>query len=212
MLSRLYKLFNFLNPFKEEPVDELTAEVIFAGNKDDDLDPDDYCKNCDCDIKFLEEFDASKKIILLIDDNPGIVSFLKDDMEYLIDKNIMDNNLNILCASGSHSAFCLEKFLEENDITINYVIIDITFGGSIIKNHSIVKYTGIDVFDMCHKNNPDLKYMFYTGNKLNTYIKSNKNLIEQFKDIMNKELKDFVLFKTSLGTQERRNFIAKAFT
>jgi len=73
-----------------------------------------------------------------------------------------------------------------------------------------LKYTGVDVFEMINKNKntpKDFKFLFYTGNNLNPYIKSNEKLINQFKNITGDSIKDYVLFKTSMDIDSRRKYI-----
>jgi len=152
---------------------------------------------------------TNKDIFLIIDDNEGMVSFLKDDLDYLKDIGVYDN-IEILTLSGSHSAFTLKAMLDKiPTLNIKYAIIDITLGGSIMTPKGNLKYTGIDVLDMLY--NKNLKYIFYTGNNLNPYIKRNKELIQQFFDITEEDIQEHILFKTSMDLKSRRKYIAKKF-
>jgi len=164
-----------------------------------------------CDWVVDINFDRNKKSILLIDDNEGMISFLKDDIEYLNDQELLDlNNLNLITMSGAHAAFNLEATqIKAGGLNISYAIIDITLGGTQITDRGTIKYTGVDVFEMIHNYNPDVKFIFYTGNNLNPHIQSNARLINQFKSIYGKNIKDFILFKTSMDIDDRREFISK---
>lgn len=150
----------------------------------------------------LAEIDLDKPIILVIDDNEGMVSFLCDDLEEIFGNKL--HSMSVLALSGRDAAFNLKKILTKYELNIKYAIIDITLGGSLVYKKHIFKYTGVDVFEMIYSRNKKLNYIFYTGNNLNMYIKSNKRLVELFYDITNEDIFDHVLFKTSLGMDDRR--------
>ncbi len=166
--------------------------------------------NCMFDIE-LENFDKNKDTFFIIDDNEGMVSFLEDDVDYLDSKGVINKkDINILSLSGNHSAFIFEIMQDrEKGLNIKWAIIDITLGGSIMTNKGNIKYTGVDVLVMILKYNPDVKFLFYTGNNLNPYIKRNKQLIDQFKEIAGEDINNYVLFKTSMDMSSRRSYIAK---
>lgn len=220
-LNIIQKIKSFFKSEVEEP--KQTADFIF---KDEEIDEDTVCSKCNlytlCNKKrnytcgavteneaeLLKKIDLSKDTILIIDDNEGIVSFLKDDMDYFIEKGIIDKDINILTISGQHAAFTLESYLNHVDnLKIKYAIIDITLGGSKMTPVGNMKYTGVDVFEMLHKRYPRMRFLFYTGNNLNPYIKSNSKLIKQFKLITSDDIKNHVLFKTSMDINTRREYI-----
>ncbi len=187
------------------------AELLYAAKKNTNRIHNTFSDRCAFETE-LEGFNKKKDTIFIIDDNEGMVSFLEDDMEYLEEKGVIDKDkMNILSLTGSHSAFTFEVLQKrENGLNIKWAIIDITLGGSIMTREGNIKYTGIDVYDMLQKYNPEAKFLFYTGNNLNPYIKRNKQLIEQFKTITNgKNIMDYVLFKTSMDMDSRREYIAK---
>ncbi len=209
----------------EKKVDKITAEELF---KDDEVivcNSIDDCTNCciepyckeprkfdeDCNwvIPFPKEFVSANDSILLIDDNAGMVSFLIDDMEFLKSKGCIDNDINILPITTSSAAFSFNAIQEKHQgLNIKWALIDITLGGSRVKNGENEKLTGVDVYEMIIKYNPDVNFLFYTGNNLNPYIRANEKLIQQFKDVSGgKNIKDYVLFKTSMDMDSRRNYI-----
>lgn len=162
---------------------------------------------CDYDIE-LPKLDKNLKNLLIIDDNEGMVSFLKDDIEYLIGEGKIDK-VNVIAISSPYAAFSLKLLKEKIDwLVIDYAIIDITLGGSIMSKKGNIKYTGVDAYEILDNN--QCKYMFYTGNNLNPYIKANRKLIEQFKELTNEDIMDYVLFKTSLDMDTRREKIRSA--
>jgi hypothetical protein len=213
-------MFGWFNK-KEEIKDEMIAENLFS---DEDKNKVDTCKNCDlsyackhkkeytevCDFAIdVSHIDFNKEIILLIDDNNGVVSFLEDDIEFYKDENIIPKDMQILSLTGSHAAFTLELLFKKIDnLKINYAIIDITLGGSRQSINGNIKYTGVDVFEMIYKHNNNVKYLFYTGNNLNPYIKSNDILINKYKKLTGKDIMDSVLYKTSIDMDSRRKYIS----
>jgi len=171
---------------------------------------EDFKSNCIFENN-LKNFDNCKETLLIIDDNEGMVSFLEDDIEYLDEKGILcSKKINVLSISSVYAAFTLEILIEkEKGLNIKWAIIDITLGGSIMSSKGNIKYTGVDVLNMIYKYNPKLKFIFYTGNNLNSYIKRNALLIKQFKKITGKNIEEFILYKTSMDINERRKYISK---
>ena len=220
-------MFKFLkNVFKKEEKsvdEEMTADALFG---DDKITIDVNCNECplrklcskkgqvvhECENAIeLPEYNPKLDTILIIDDNEGMVSFLKDDMEYFSEEGIINlKEVNLLTISGVHAAFTLKLLYEKlSNLNIKWAIIDITLGGSKMTEKGNIKYTGVDAFNMMYSNNSDLEYLFYTGNNLNPYIKSNEKLINQFKKITGGDIKKKILFKTSMDIKTRRDYILK---
>ena len=189
--------------------DKLTAESIFT----DWVEIDQYDISCEYPKIKLEniDFDFDKDSVLIIDDNEGMVSFLEDDIEFLAEHNLINQHkINILGISGDHAAFTFKTLQDEyGSLNIKWAIIDITLGGSKMTEKGNLKYSGVDVFKMIYDKNPDVKFLFYTGNSLNPYINANKNLIAQFKSINGDDIMSHVLFKTSMDMDKRRKYISK---
>ena len=169
------------------------------------LNPDcEWVMNLDCK-------DFTKPGILIIDDNPGIVSFLEDDLDVL-DENekIKISDYNVFSFTTKTAAY---KFIATvrryGNLNIKYAIIDITLGGTINTVDKIVKLTGIDILEMLLEMNPETRYIFYTGNQMNKYIKTIANIMQQYKEITNKDISDSVLFKTELSMEDRQEYILK---
>ena len=218
-------MFEFIGKFfkKEEVKDEITAENIFA---DTEIKIEVDCSTCllrsqcfkkdqpihECENAIsIPNYNPELDTILIIDDNEGMISFLMDDMEYFVDKKIIDTDkYNILPITGVHAAFTLKLLYEKLPrLNIKFAIIDITLGGSKMTSEGNIKYTGVDAFEMMYSNNPDFNFLFYTGNNLNPYIKANEKLITQFNKITECNIKDYVLFKTSMDINSRRDYITK---
>ena len=209
---------------KEEEEDLLTAESLFPEEEEipehscDDCLIKKYCTKkgkmsdlCKYAID-IKGYDKNKDTILIIDDNKGVISFLMDDIEYLDEEKIINlKTINVITISGTHAAFTLELLYSKLEkLSIKWAIIDITLGGSAMTEKGNLKYTGVDVFEMINKNKntpKDFKFLFYTGNNLNPYIKANEKIINQFKELTGDDIKNYVLFKTSMDIDSRREYI-----
>jgi hypothetical protein len=212
----------FKKILRKKEIDTLTSEYIFGDKKDKEVVPncDDcvfksYCKDknnitMECNYVIdLKNFDEDKDAILLVDDHEGLISFLKDDFDFILDELNIDD-LNIITISGKNAGFNFEAIFKKNpNLNIKYAVIDITLGGTRMTTNGIQKYTGVDIFEYIYKKNKQLKFLFYTGNNLNTYIKSNKKIVDQFYKITNKHIKQYVLFKTSMSIDDRRDKLIK---
>jgi CheY-like chemotaxis protein len=215
----------------EDNEEEITAASLFdTDNKNNvkDCIKEHKCENCKIgtnndtplDVAIsckwalkLDDYNDSKPSILLVDDNPGIISFLLDDIESLDGTMINIKDYNILTFDTINAAYNFEATQHKyHGLNIKYAILDLTLGGSIPTNDGPSKYTGVDIYQQIMIYNPEVKVLFYTGNNLNDYIRSNKKLIEQFNTITNgKDIKDYVLFKTSLDLNGRREYFGKWF-
>jgi len=213
----------FERTFERTDEQGTTEEDLF----DDEPEIQDDCSVCElrhqcvtkraCEkglVPKLDGIDTSKDTLLIIDDNEGVVSFLKDDIEYFFENDIIKRDeINLLALTGTDAAFALQRIYKRGiDIKIKWAIIDITLGGSKMTENGNIKLTGVDVFEEIFKHTPekeDFKFLFYTGNNLNPYIKSNEKLIEQFKVVKNEGIKKYVLFKTSIDIKSRRSYISK---
>lgn len=202
MREFIEKIKGFFTKKREERI----SENIFDISKEEkSLDYKKICK------EYTKNFKPENDTILIIDDNKGMVSFLEEDFLFLEEEGkICLEDINILAVSGVCSGFIFEDILKEyNCLNIKWAIIDITLGGSKMTETGNLKLTGVDVFEMIYKKNKNFKFLFYTGNSLNPYIKENKRIIDQFKNITGKDISDNVLFKTSMDMDSRRNYIAK---
>jgi len=173
-----------------------------------------FCTGCgnieNCSwIKKLNKYNPEKQSILIIDDNPGMVSFLVDDIENIFeDSGYILSDYNLITFD---SKFAVYNFIATHQyyggLNITKAIIDITYGGSVQSDDGNIRLTGVDVFKEIYRVNKDLKFIFYTGNELNKYIKTTRELEEQFKNIYHVKITDYVLHKTSLNIDERRDYI-----
>lgn len=216
LIDKIKQFFN-----KEDKVESYfikpTKKVIEGGLCNGSCGNNFYCDGCGkiptCSwIKKDLKFDRNKPSILIIDDNPGLVSFLKDDIESIFDKNRLDiDNFNIIEFTSKFAAYNFIATHQYFDgLNIKYAIIDITLGGSVQTYNGNIRLTGVDVFnEIYRKVGEELKFVFYTGNQLNPYIKSNRDLIDQFKNIYHDNIIDHVLYKTTMSMDKRRESLNK---
>lgn len=213
-------MLNFFKQlFSKENNQEIQKEEIQKEEKKnkktscDDCPIKDKCnggENKLCSLYKLPEIDEFKKTILLIDDNPGIVSFLEDDLNELFEKhNIKKDRFNILKITGNDAAINLISILNrKKSLKIDYAIIDLSYGAILKTLDGNLKFNGVDVFCNLKNKNPNLKFIFFTGNTLNPYLTSIKKMIETFKKCSDgKDINDFVLFKNQFTDEGRINFI-----
>ncbi|RLC47059.1 MAG: hypothetical protein DRH57_04825 [Candidatus Cloacimonadota bacterium] len=205
-------LFN--SPSEEEETTPCSGisgcKICYIGKNN--TTPIDIAPNCTWALE-LKDYDSSKPSILVVDDNPGIISFLIDDIESLDGSKINISEYNILTFDTINAAYYFEATQHKyHGLNIKYAILDLTLGGSVPTNDGPSKYTGVDIYQQMLIYSPDAKVLFYTGNNLNEYIKSNKKIIQQFKDITNgKKIKDYILFKTALDLEGRRKYLGNWF-
>lgn len=228
MLSKIKKLFGFSN-------DEVSShELLTAKNLFDDSDILEIDKGSETNLNFCgmnstektvdvnvnskqfkelfveqPNFDKNKNSILIIDDNPGIISFMKDDIENLDKYGVNIDDYNIITFTTKMAAYQFEVTQRYyGGLNIQYAIIDLTLGGTLFSNKGNVKYTGIDVLQQIMVYNPEVKYLFYTGNSLNKAVNTTEYMLNQFKKLTGNNIYKYILFKTSLDSNDRKEFIA----
>lgn len=161
------------------------------------------------------EIDQSKETILLLDDNVGVLSFLDDDLNTLNKEGQINlSDYNVLQLDGKLAAFKLRAILlSGQQLNIKYAILDITLGGTLFNDEGLnITLDGVDAYIDISKYYKDVNYLFYTGNKLNPYIKKNEMILKKFNDYTGENLEDHVLFKTSLNRKERLGYLSSFFT
>jgi len=159
----------------------------------------------------LDSVDFSKPGILIIDDNEGICSFILDDFEELAESGDINlDDYNVFCFHGIMCAYDLISTIQKYDnFNIQKALIDITYTGTIETNNGNIKLNGVDVFEILYELNKNLKFIFYTGNQMNTHIKLIGYIKDKFNRITSKCIDDFIMFKTEYSMKERRQVIKK---
>jgi len=167
----------------------------------------DYCQWG----KDLTGYNFSKPGILIIDDNEGICSFIEDDLEELSEDEVINlDDYNVFTFYGKMCAYDFMATVERYpNLNIQKAIIDITYGGAILTDKGNMKLNGVDVFEVLYELNPDVKYLFYTGNQMNTHIKTIGNLMSKYSKITGGKITDNILFKTQFNMIDRRDYLVK---
>jgi len=203
-------MLNYIkNIFKTKKDDELTEKFIFDSDEE---------KEISYEFELPEDFDIDKDTLLIIDDDRGMTSFLKDDIICMDEDGIVNlNEINLLIISGDVAAYNLEYLYNKYpEIKIKWAIIDITFGGTKISPKGNIIYNGVNIYELIKKaknTSDDFRFVFYTGNNLNPYIRTNKKMIDKFNDLSGENIEEYLLFKTSMDTTTRRIFFKeKLFT
>jgi len=152
--------------------------------------------------------------LLIIDDNFGIVTILENSLKNKI-KDVAkktQKEIKILKLSTSEAPLKLIVTLSKNPkIKINYAILDFTFGLIVRLKNENVKITGVDVFSFLIEKNPNLKFIFFTGNNFNSNHTEIKKAREIFKKIAKKEIDDFLLYKGQISYNRDNLIIDKLF-
>lgn len=215
--------------FSKGETDKGTTSADLFGTKPTDktrqrqkcLEEHGECILCNEDNDYLQEvyespnLDPNKETILILDDNAGVISFLIDDFNSIKErKNGFDfEQYNILKLDTKLAAFKLRALLYGNDkIRIKYAILDITLGGTLFDKEGMnITLDGVDSLLDIIQFNKDVRYFFYTGNKLNPYIKKNEEIIKKYREQLGKDIDENILFKTSLSRDERQAYINSFF-
>jgi len=148
-----------------------------------------------------------KPIIILLDDNEGILSLLEDDLYSLEEDGFINmDDFCIVKFSGILAVFEYLPFLRKNFKYIQGGIFDLTIGGVLRYDNENVRLTGMDAIYAntlkgIHKN------IIFTGNTLNPNIQTNNVVMEQYEKITGRKLTDDVIFKTSFDDKERQRLI-----
>jgi len=230
MFNKLLKIFTE----SDETQEEMTASSLF--NEDNIDEEDQLCKTCilgrnntkklnlknsKCPKlhKWIREinFNKDKESILILDDNPGIISFMLDDIDFIdtdTSNDFKKDNFNIITFDTNYAAYYFEATQHYyGGLNIKYAILDLTLGGTMQTDNGPVKYTGVDVYQQILIYDPDVEVIFYTGNSLNEYVRTSANIIKQYGELTNgQDIMDKVLFKTTLDLDERRNYLATWLT
>ena len=205
MSSILKKILNYKDWFKKKE-----CEVIEYKSPSDKH----HCiielgKTLDEDVKLPKDFILGNETCLIIDDNFGQVNIISDDILHIFDKHNI-TNINLLKIHSNMGAFEVNDLLlqYENQLKINYVVADLTIGGSRRVGEENIKLTGVDVVGFLKTFSDDLKMIIYTGNNLNTYIESNVKIMNKFKALTGADIYDHIIIKRSLTVEERRKALA----
>ena len=181
------------------------------------------------DIKPTASFDEKKFNILILDDNPGAVELINFEIDVILKKKkivstmtsktrlknteiikdlIESNNIDIDIQkiSGNYALFKLDKLFEKESPRIDYAIIDIVFGGIIIKDNNKYILNGIDIAKKIKEINPKVNIILFTGCDLEINESLKATIIESFgTDFYNNN----VIIKSPLFCNRLRKYSAE---
>jgi len=166
------------------------------------------------DLDHIEQrVDWSKKIVLIMDDEPLINYFIQDDLRYfesiakkiakginlnssdktllaLADanevgetlRNFTVNDYSIISVTGDYAAFSIQRYIEKIK-RVDYAVLDISIGGTLVVNGSRKRLSGIDIaITLKEKVNHKVNLLMYTGNDLGKYSPESIQFEENIKD------------------------------
>jgi len=168
---------------------------------------DKSIKSCFEKAEEVKKNCGDKKIIILLDDDNGILSLLEDDLKELERKGLI--NLNEYCIvkfSGILAVFEYIPFLRKLHDKIVGGIFDLTIGGIQRFKNKNIRLTGMDAIYANEKYGIKNNIVF-SGNTLNPNIHSNQVILEQYKKITGRNLMDDIIFKSSFNEEERQQQI-----
>ena len=151
--------------------------------------------------------DGTKPVIVLLDDNDGILSLLEDDLYTLDEEGYINiGDFCIVKFSGVLAVFEYLPFLRKNFESIYGGIFDLTIGGVLRYEERNVRLTGMDAIYANVLRGIE-KNVVFTGNTLNPNIQSNTEVIKQYRSITGRNLQDDVIYKSSFSDEDRRKEI-----
>lgn len=155
--------------------------------------------------RLVDNYDSNKPTIVIIDDSMYVLDMVED---YLSIIGITEETHNILKFYGVYAPFILRDTLRLiKDLKIDYAIIDIVLPGKLKEHGRYEKMDGIDIAMLLDKEYNCGKFLFFSGNVLNTYVKFIEDKVQRFKDYFNKNLLDYIVFKTSTDEEIISRFI-----
>ena len=143
----------------------------------------------------IKNYNAERKTLLIMDDYPGMISLLKDDLGEV--QSDYESTYNLLEATGNFAAFSVLNFLNKNIIPIDLALIDITLGGIVVKEGTITEYDGVDIALTLIKKFPRCKIRFVTGHTINRKNPEIYKFIKKYEDATSLLIDDIIVPKNS---------------
>jgi len=221
-----------VNIFSNKNKSEITEEDIFEISKiKEELQKETFEKLKKWeDLSYFCGFkDYDKKHILVTDDNKGVTELVLKDLKRILTKNVdisadietlklIDSvklsyeDVEIRPIVDSYAPYRIQKTCDNYDKTLcslDYAIVDIVFGESVIKNGRKYTMDGIDLVYYLHKINPNVKTCIFTGCYLDNHFSKEKEKI--IKLLGEDYLKNNVLTKTPYFDDRAKFFIECLF-
>lgn len=126
-------------------------------------------KYCECElyngcvVETDIEYDPNKPTMLILDDQESVITLFRK----LLRKMKLLDKFNIIMLSGEDVAIKILKLLNlRQDVDIDIIITDITYGGSVKIGDKIVDYDGVELVGILKELFPKLLYRFLTGHNV----------------------------------------------
>lgn len=153
----------------------------------------------------IKNYKAERKTLLIMDDYPGMISLLRDDLSEV--QGDYESKYNILEATGNFAAFSVIHFLNKSIIPIDLALIDITLGGIVVKQGAITEYDGVDVALMLLKRYPRCKIRFVTGHTINRKNPEIYKFIKKYEDATGLYIDEIIVPKNSNRKESIATFL-----
>ena len=169
-------------------------------------------------MKFPISYSPDKLNLVILDDDPELVSITKTDIEMLasgkdnttllemvddVDETIMMldsvkiDNYNIFEAVGSDAVFTLKVFLEaDSNFKFDLAVLDLYIGGFRTVNGENTVYDGIDAYSMMHEKNPKLKVIFNTSFTMAKGSKISDGFSKKFESVTGSDILEHLTYKS----------------
>jgi transcription termination factor Rho len=160
----------------------------------------------------LEKFGVvDKPVFIIIDDNEGIISYILDTINDIFsENNINPKNYKIVTFSGVNAIYSYLGFLKEYNKYIFGGIFDLTIGGIKRFQGMNIRLNGLDAIYASNKLGIK-KFILFTGNTINPKIRENKIVLERYKNIIKRDIKEDLIFKSDFNNDLKRIIYEKFF-
>lgn len=141
-----------------------------------------------CNFNIKIDFDENKESIIIIDDNPGIVSLIKEEIKHC--------NYNIITFTNEDCGFFARSFFEnyKDTLKIKALIVDLYFPSIKVSKTKNLKLNGIDIIFSAKR--------FLKNKNFTFYIISGISFLDEYKKkfeaIFSDNLENYVYTKNQI--------------
>ena len=149
---------------------------------------------------WTDNYDLSKKTLLIMDDREAITASVMDDLYSLEARNINFNlsDYNIVNVYSKMAGFHVIDILENAPlIEIHFAILDIILGGKKIVDGKRKMIDGVDVAIEIWKKFDSTEILFFSGCIIDSDTKDIFNFKNKFKEFTGDSIEDYILSKDS---------------
>lgn len=164
-----------------------------------------------CDDGFQENIelieDVKRKIkpnrknIFILDDVCEITDILECELSEYLELNNKLDKINLIPLCGSEAGFDMISIISNHpEITIDYIITDITFGSNRKINDKKTIIDGVDVLFLSKSVNPNIRFVVITGNILDKCNVEHYTFAKKFAQCLGEPILDHIVFKDNSFT------------